>query len=138
MNAKKKGNKGEQRFSAFLRSHGFRAFKEASSGAYAHKGDIVNDLNFTIEVKTVKRINLKQAWDQVDHDASMARNSPLLVIRFDGMPKDEWLCVLHSEDLVEFLKAQNNTQDVVENNPQKKYAVVKMVEDAKRVIKLFE
>ena len=57
-------------------------------------------------IKTVKKINLMEAWRQVNRDASIAHNSPLLAIRFDHMPPKEWLIVLHSNDWMELLKNQ--------------------------------
>ena len=74
------------------------------------KGDISNNLDLTIEIKTVKKINLMEAWRQVNRDASVADNSPLLAIRFDHMPPKEWLVVMHSSDWVELMKIQHGLQ----------------------------
>ena len=104
MNVKKKGNAGENAFANWLQSKGIKAYRNSASGATARKGDVHNNLDLTIEVKTVKRINLQQAWRQVERDAAFARNSPLLAIRFDKMPKDEWLIVLHSEDWTDMVR----------------------------------
>ncbi len=109
MNAKKKGNAGEHAFAHWLVSNGIKAFRNAMSGGSVWKGDIANNLDLTIEIKTVKKINLMEAWRQVNRDASIAHNSPLLAIRFDGMPRDEWLMVLHSNDWVELVKSQKLT-----------------------------
>lgn len=109
MNAKKKGNAGEHAFAHWLMSHGIKAFRNAMSGGSVWKGDIANNLDLTIEIKTVKKLNLMEAWRQVNKDASTAHNSPLLAIRFDGMPRDEWLMVLHSNDWVELVKSQKLT-----------------------------
>ncbi len=103
-NAKKKGNHGEHEFAHFLMANGLRAFRNSMSGGSVWKGDIANDLDLTIEVKTVKKINLMEAWRQVNKDASTAHNSPLLAIRFDHMPPKEWLIVTHSNDWVEHYK----------------------------------
>lgn len=102
-NSKKKGNHGEHEFAHWLKDKGFRAFRNSMSGGSVWKGDIGNDLDLTIEIKTVKRINLMEAWRQVNRDASIAHNSPILAIRFDNMPKREWLIVMHSEDWAETL-----------------------------------
>lgn len=112
MNAKKKGNAGEHSFAHWLVSKGFRAFRNSMSGGSIWKGDIANDLDMTIEVKTVKKINLIKCWNQVNSDSSKARNIPVLAVRFDNMPKDEWLIVMHSEDwsdmVVKSLQAQKS------------------------------
>lgn len=104
INAKKKGNAGEHEFAHWLISHGFKAFRNSMSGGSVWKGDIANDLDLTIEVKTVKSINVKKAFAQVHKDASIAHNSPLLAIRFDGMPPRNWLVILNSEDWIELMK----------------------------------
>lgn len=104
INAKKKGNKGEHEFAHFLMDNGIKAFRNSMSGGSVWKGDIANSLDLTIEVKTVKKLNLMEAWRQVNKDASIAHNSPLLAIHFDGMPKKEWLITLHSEDWIELIK----------------------------------
>lgn len=104
MNAKKKGNAGEWSLIHWMKRHGFNSFRNAMSGGSVWKGDVANDLDLTIEIKTVKSINLKKAWAQVSKDASVARNSPLLAIHFDQMPKDQWLMVIHSEDWINMQK----------------------------------
>ena len=134
--AKDKGNDGELRFASFLRNHGFKAFKQASSGAHIQKGDITNSLDCTIEVKTVAKINLKEAWSQVEGDASMARNQPVLAIQFDGMRPSEWLMVMHSEDWAELMKREQTVEQLPDH--RKKYAIQRLVESAKALIKLYE
>lgn len=104
INAKRKGNAGEHAFAHWLISKDVKAFRNSMSGGSVWKGDIANDRDLTIEVKTVKKINLMEAWQQVHRDASIAHNSPILAIRFDQMPKDQWLIVMHSEDFAEYLK----------------------------------
>lgn len=104
MNAKKKGNHGEHELANWLMENGIKAFRNSMSGGSVWKGDIANNLDLTIEVKTVKKINLMECWRQVNRDASKARNSPLLAIHFDHMPKKEWLIVIHSEDWLELIK----------------------------------
>jgi len=110
MNVKKKGNKGEHDFAHWLMSHGIKAFRNSMSGGSVWKGDIANNLNLTIEIKTVKKLNLIKAWRQVSKDASTAHNSPLVAIHFDGMPKNQWLIVLHSNDWIELIKNKNEKQ----------------------------
>lgn len=104
MNAKKKGNKGEHSFARWLMANGIKAFRNSMSGGSIWKGDIANNLDLTIEIKTVKKLNLLDAWLQVSADASKAHNSPVLAIHYDHMPKDTWLMVLHSEDWLELIK----------------------------------
>lgn len=107
LNAKKKGNAGEHALAHWLESRGIKAFRNSMSGGSIWKGDIANNLDLTIEVKTVKSLNLKKAWQQVTIDSSKARNSPLLAVHFDGMRKDSWLMCIDSEDWIELIKNQN-------------------------------
>ena len=109
MNVKKKGNHGENVFAEFLRDNGFKAFRDSASGGAQHKSDIVNGLDYSMEVKTVKGINLKEAWKQVSRDSSIAHNSPLLAIHFDGMPEKTWIMCLSSEDWIENEKTMRQT-----------------------------
>lgn len=110
VNAKKKGNAGENKFANWLTSHGFKANRDSASGGALHKGDIVNSLDYSMEVKTVKKIGLLEAWRQVKQESVMSRNAPLLSIHFDGMPENEWLIVLHSDDWVELEKMARKEQ----------------------------
>lgn len=110
INVKKKGNIGENIFSNWLQENGIKAWRNSSSGAGMNKGDINNSLDLTIEVKTVKKIGLQEAWRQVVKDSSIAHNSPLLAIHFDNMPKRNWLIVLNSEDWIELIKNQKEVQ----------------------------
>ena len=106
MNSKRKGNAGEHEFAHWMKENGLRAFRNSMSGGSVWKGDIANDLDLTIEIKTVKKINLLEAWRQVNRDASIAHNSPVLAIRFDNMPKREWLVVMHINDWLDLIKAE--------------------------------
>jgi Holliday junction resolvase len=106
MNVKKKGNHGENEFANWLQENGIKAWRNGSSGAGLYKGDINNSIDCTFEVKTVKKINLLKAWGQVSRDSSIAHNSPVLAIHFDGMGKRQWLIVIHSEDWIDLIKNQ--------------------------------
>jgi len=106
MNAKKKGNHGENEFANWLYENGIKAWRNGSSGAGMYKGDINNSMDCTFEIKTVKKINLLKAWQQVSKDASTVHNQPVLAIHFDGMGKREWLIVTHSNDWIEPYKVK--------------------------------
>lgn len=74
------------------------------SGGSIWKGDIANNLDLCIEVKTVKKLNLQDAWFQVNTDSSKSHATPVLVVHYDGMPKDSWLVVMESSDWIEHVK----------------------------------
>jgi Holliday junction resolvase len=138
MNFKKKGNAGENRFANWLQSNGIKAFKNSSSGANTNKSDVHNSLNANFEVKTVKRINLQEAWKQSRRDAEMSHTTPYVVIHFDGMPQDEWLIVMHSEDWLDLVKQNVPIETQSYTDPKVVWAIKRMVEAAKVVIRLLE
>jgi Holliday junction resolvase len=145
VNAKKKGNAGENQFATFLRSHGFKAFRDSASGGSTHKSDIVNGLDYSMEVKTVKKLNLKACWRQVSRDSSIAHNSPLLAIHLDGMPENEWIIGIHSNDWIELEKTarqQPKIEPTSTNEPQYDreiiYALQQLKSQINRVSKLLE
>ncbi len=116
INVKKKGNAGEHKLSHWLQENGIKAYRNSMSGGSIWKGDIGNSIDMTIECKTVKRINLQEAWRQVRRDAELASNTPLLAIHFDGMPDDKWLMVMDNDSWLEAIKAprievQDTTDD---------------------------
>lgn len=110
MNVKKKGNKGENQFANYMQTQGIKMYRNSSSGGGMQKGDINNNLDLTIEVKTVKKLNTQEAWYQVNRDASIAHNMPVLAVHYDGMMKDTWLITIHSEDFIDMLKKYKNIQ----------------------------
>ena len=105
INAKKKGNAGEHQFAHWLEENGIKAFRNSMSGGSIWKGDIANNLDLTIEVKTVGKLNIQEAWKQVKSDSNIAHNTPVLAIHYNGMADKSWLMVIHSEDFLEMLKA---------------------------------
>lgn len=137
-NSKKKGNKGEHLFASILRSHGFAAYKNSSSGGGVNKSDIHNSMGINWEVKTVKKINLLKCWRQTDRDSSMARSMPMLAIRFDGMRENEFLIVSHIEDWIEMYKKSLGEKVVVkvqEENRNLRYKVERLILAGKEVLK---
>jgi len=108
INAKKKGNAGENQFANWLRDNNVcKANRNSSSGANIVKSDVTNDLGMNFEVKTVKKLNLMEAWKQSSRDAEMSHTIPTVVIHFDGMPKDAWLVVMNNFDWADLVKGKN-------------------------------
>ena len=139
INAKRKGNNGELAFAEWLRSKGVKAYRDsASGGGNGNKSDISTDTDFGFEIKTVKKINLMEAWHQCDTSAGMNKTVPCLAIRFDGMPKDQWLMVLNSEDWAEYVLGNRDVGGNVFVDQKAKYAVQNAVQSLKTVLKHFE
>jgi len=108
-NPKRKGNNGELLFAEWLREHGFRAWRNSSSGAGVNKGDINNSMTIlgegiSFEVKTVAKLNLLKAWRQCQNDANKSHTIPILATHFNGMQDKTWLVTMSSEDFVEIIK----------------------------------
>lgn len=133
VNAKKKGNRNENNLANWLRSHGFKATKDPSSGSHTERGDIVNNLDLTIETKAQKKIELPKWWKQVTLAASQQRNSPALFIHLDGTNEKEWLVVLHSEDFAEMIKGEGKEQDY--DDPKARYAFQNLKEAVRVALK---
>lgn len=105
-NSKKKGNAGENAFADFMQEHGVQGWRDgASGGGNRSKSDINNNVDLTIEVKTVKRANVRKIMRQAEIAAEKHRNTPISAIRLDGMPKGEWYIVMKSGDWIEMLVA---------------------------------
>jgi Holliday junction resolvase len=114
INAKKKGNKGENAVANWLRDNGIKAWRDnASGGGSREKGDVGNNIDLSIEVKTVKKINLQEAWKQVKHASVIHHNEPALFIHFDLMPKNKWLVVMDSDDWLYFMKKAKGIDEKV-------------------------
>jgi len=104
MNTKKKGNRGENELAKYLQSKGVNAHRDSASGGGSREaGDIINDAGLSIEVKTVKKINLQEAWRQAKSAGEKQGNTPTLWIHFDGMPKGKWLVVVDCDDFMDML-----------------------------------
>jgi len=141
-NPKKKGNRGEHLFAAFLQQHGFKAYKNSSSGGNHNKSDIHNDLDMNLEVKTCKKINLLKCWKQTDRDSSLARSTPVLAVHFDGMREMEWLMVMHSEDWMDMVKKSKTDKRIIEipqeDSREKTYALNNLKVALSKVMKLYD
>ena len=137
-NSKKKGNHGENLFAQFLVANGIKAWKDgASGGGHNEKADVGNNLNIHFEVKTCKAINLKTVWYKAIHECTKTHNDPVLAVHFDGMPPNEWLMVLHSDHFIDLLTGKKENESVYVD-PKNKWAVQKLLESAKQVIKIYE
>ena len=138
VNPKRKGNKGEHNFSHWLEENGIKAHRNPMSGGSIWKGDIANDINFTFEIKTVKRINLKEAWKQVKRDSEMASNVPVLAIHLDGMAEKKWLIVQDCDDWLNAIKEKKVEIGETTNDKGLRYALQGLKIAISKVLKYLE
>lgn len=137
-NSKKKGNAGENKFANYLVRNGIKAWKDgASGGGNNEKADIGNNLNLHFEVKTVKKLNLFTVWRKAMLECTKTHNDPVIVTHFDGMPEDEWLITIHSEHFLRLLTGDSHAEATYED-PKKRWAIQRLVDSAKAVIKFYE
>jgi Holliday junction resolvase len=140
MNAKKKGNHGENNWANWLTAQGIKCYRNSSSGANTQKSDVHNSINANFEVKTVKAISLKQAWKQTKRDSEMAHSIPYLIIHFDGMPQEDWLVVMSNHDWVELLTGEKVERETGKTTPiadrEIKWAIENLKQAAAKVSKL--
>lgn len=138
MNSKKKGNAGENKFANWLVKNGIKAWKDSASGGGTNeKGDVGNNLNLHVEVKTVKKIGLLEVWKKALLECQKTHNLPVLAIHFDGMPEEEWLITISSRHFLELLQGDTPMEEVYED-PNKKWAIKNMISYAQKVIRLYE
>ena len=137
MNAKKKGNKGENAFANWLVANGIKAWKDgASGGGNNEKADIGNNLNIHFEVKTVKKINLMETWKKALHECAKTHNDPVLAVHFDGMPEGKWLMVLDSDHFIDLLTKEGVVNDY--QDPKFKYKLVALRNLTNELIKILK
>lgn len=144
MNAKKKGNRWENNLKNWLLDNGIKAWKDGmSGGGDKEKGDVGNNLDFTIESKAAKNIKLPKWWRQVTKSAEMHNNTPVLFIHQDGMRKDppEWLVVMHSDDWIErIVEAEPvQRQEVLSDEKREmQWKLQQVVTSCKQLLKLIK
>lgn len=131
MNSKKKGNAGEHQFARWWMAEGLgKSHRNAMSGGTIWKGDISNDKDLCIEIKTVKKVNLQELWRQVKRDAGQSHARPVAAIHFDQMPNDSWLMVMESSDWSEMFKLSLGEKQIVEvpqeDSRDRKWALEKL------------
>jgi len=137
-NSKKKGNLWENRLANWLSDNGIKASKDgASGGGNREKGDIVNNINCTIESKATKTVHLKEWWKQVETSANTHHNTPLLFIHQDGMREDEWLVVLNNYDWLDLVKGDKKI-DTSYQDPKVKWEIKNAVEALKKLLKYYD
>lgn len=123
INAKKKGNLWENKLATWLSGHGYKAWKDgASGGGSREKGDVGNNMDMTIESKACKNVSLMEWWGQVSTSAAIHRNQPVLFIHVDGMPDNNWLVVMDSNDWIELVKGEDKREQTF-TDPKAKYAI---------------
>ena len=138
LNSKKKGNKGENAFSAWLRSHGINAFRDsASGGGSTTKSDIHNSINAHIEVKTTKKINLLKIWKKAINDAGL-HNTAYLAVHFDSRPANEWLMVMDNHDWLELIKKSQEPKTTQTENRELQWAIQNSIKSLKLLLNKLE
>lgn len=127
MNSKNKGNKFERKIGAwFTQWSGFKFERNRlSSGAWHTNRDATSDITCTdpkhghrcklaIECKSYKDIKFEHVllgnkgcdilkfWDQVVEDARRSQKYPILCMRYNSMPKEEFFFVIseHARDFI--------------------------------------
>jgi Holliday junction resolvase len=134
MNAKKKGNKWERRVATWLTSWTGYKFERnrAGSGSWWSNKDAVSDITCTderhahrckisIECKSYKDIRFEHVllgnktcdivkfWEQASRDASRSHKVPILCMRYNSMPKDEFFLVVDASLAPAFYRMMSET-----------------------------
>ena len=138
MNPKKKGNAGENAWARWLQGQGFRAWRDSASGGSTEKSDVQNTLDAHFEVKTVKRLNLQDAWRQAERDSAKSHAAPHVVIHFDGMGPEDWLVVLSNHDWVELVKKSREPKTLKSENRDLRWKLSRLIQAAKELLREVE
>lgn len=134
MNSKKKGNKWERVVAKWLTNWSGYTFERnrAGSGSWWSNKDSVSDITCTdekhahrcrisVECKSYKDIRFEHVllgnktcdivrfWTQASKDASRAGKVPILCMRYNSMPKDEFFFVVSSKLLSSFTGVLDST-----------------------------
>lgn|SRR3990167_7139579 len=143
LNAKKKGNAGENKFANWLKDNDIKAWKDgASGGGSGEKSDVGNNINAHFEVKTCKRLNLQIAWRQAAREALKTQNTPYVVVHFDGMPENEWLVVMNNWDWLSMFQKSQSEKIIErlpeENKREKKWVIENAILALKKLSKFYD
>lgn len=143
VNAKKKGNAGENNFANWLRDNGIKAWKDgASGGGTREKADVGNNINAHFEVKTVKKINILKVWKKAIIECTKTHNTPYICIHFDGMKENQWLMVMDSDDWLDLFQRSTGEpiikEVVAEDSRDKKWAITNAINALKKLSKFYE
>lgn len=119
-NSKNKGSRFERTVAKWFEDWtGYKFSRTPGSGGWAKAKDSFGDIvctdekhsrrfPFSIECKNYKDINfehillgtktckIKSFWDQAVHDASRCNKIPLLIVKYNGMPKSEGFLIVDS------------------------------------------
>ena len=134
MNPKTKGQNGETRFTRFLREHGIKAYRDKQSGAGLDKSDVTTAINAHFEVKTVKSLNLQQAWRQSVKSTGHYETS-YLVVQFDGMAANQWLIVMDAEEWADTWHKAQEPKTTKSENRDLRYKLERLISYTKELIK---
>ena len=105
MNSKHKGNAFERKIANDIKEYGLdkNARRSIMSGAVFEAGDLKTKLDYYIECKHRKKINVYSFWHQIKREVSKhigTRKKPLVVMRKDG---EDILAVLDWYDFLNLL-----------------------------------
>ncbi len=142
INAKKKGNLWENRWANWLSDNGIHAWKDgASGGGTREKSDVGNDIDYSFQVKGVKKLNLQEAWRQAKRDAELVQDIPCVVVHFDGMAEDDFLVVMSNHDWIEAIKNPKvepvATPADLQSDRQMKWKLERFIQTGKDLLKEF-
>lgn len=121
-----------------------KAYRSHGSGnGNNEKSDIWTSLmclgqNIGFECKNQSTLCIPEWWRQTKKLESLSRE-PVLVFKQFGEPMGETKVVIYLDTFLELLKGDRVEITGIENeDPKKRYAIKRMIDDAKTVIKYFE
>lgn len=96
MNSKKKGARGERELAKILREYGFETRRtQQYAGGTEESADVVGLTYIHIECKRVEKLNIDEAIEQAQTDASKTTNLPAVFHRKNGK---KWKVTMYLDD----------------------------------------
>ena len=144
-NSKSKGNRFERSVcKAFQNWSGYEFSRTPASGGLRwKKADNISSLS--IECKSyhdikfehlllgMKSCKIDSFWNQANRDAERAKKIPVLIMRYNSMPKDEAFFMVN-EEVDNFLKNQSPEISRMEVSTPKIHVFVYMFKEVQRLI----
>lgn len=149
INSKNKGNRNERDLCKFWEEWtGYEFSRVPASGALRWKktdnisGDIIcsdpdhsrvfpfnietkfhQDINFQHLLIPVTNVKIKEFWAQATEDADRAKKTPILFMRYNGLPKGFWFVVMDFKLFLQIRKFGKPGKSLRFKDPQSNYDI---------------
>ena len=137
--SKNKGRELENHIVKLIREKGLdrRASRNPGSGSGLQKGDVFNDLGWTIECKNTRTNPGKAAFDQVRRE-SMGYTKEVVIWHKPNTSLDDSIALINIHDFLDLMKQAKEPKSIKEPSRTLKYKLEKLKQIIKEIIKELE